>query len=170
VAFSLQQNLQIIDNIIAMRKTVRSTRNPLALEYLYSAYQQKRICWLLPWTAAQWRSNETRKLFYSSSAAAGALTMFLLAAPAGAQTHRLEKRFAVDGKPIVILHNPSGRIHVKSADRPEVLLVAQYSSSRVIIDTEQADNRVEIVTSLSGPPASSPADLRADLDITVPAN
>jgi DUF4097 and DUF4098 domain-containing protein YvlB len=112
----------------------------------------------------------TRTLFQSSSAAAaGALTVLLLAAPAGAQTRRLEKRFVVDGKPIVILHNPSGRIHVKASDRHEVLLTAQYASSRVVVETEQADNRVEIVTNLVGPPSSSsPADLRADLDITVP--
>jgi Toastrack DUF4097 len=110
----------------------------------------------------------TRTLFPSGPAAAGALTVLLLAAPAGAQTRRLEKRFAVDGKPVVILHNPSGRIHVKASSRNEVLLDAQYASSRVMISTEQAGNRVEIATSLAGPPSSPDADTRADLDITVP--
>jgi DUF4097 and DUF4098 domain-containing protein YvlB len=103
--------------------------------------------------------------------AAGALTtitVLLLASPAAGQTRRVDKRFAVDGKPVVILHNPSGRIHVKAADRNEVVLAAQYSSSRIIVETEQADNRVEISTRLAGPPSSSPADMRADLDITVP--
>jgi hypothetical protein len=109
----------------------------------------------------------TRTLFSSGPAAAGALSVLLLAAPAGAQTRRLEKHFPVDGKPVVILHNPSGRIHVKASNRKEVLLDAQYAGSRVVVETEQAGNRVEIVTSLTGPP-SSPADARADLDITVP--
>jgi len=110
-----------------------------------------------------------RKQFLSASAAAGALTMLLLASPAGAQTRRVEKNFKVDGKPVVILHNPSGRIHVKAWDRNEVVIVGQYTGSRLLVETEQADNRVEVVTRVAGPPSpSSPADLRADFEITVP--
>jgi hypothetical protein len=43
VALSLQQNLQIVDNLIAVcEKTVREhPADPLAREYLYGAYQQK---------------------------------------------------------------------------------------------------------------------------------
>jgi hypothetical protein len=43
LALSLQQNLQIVDNIIAVcEKTVREhPGDPLAREYLYGAYQQK---------------------------------------------------------------------------------------------------------------------------------
>ena len=43
VALSLQQNLRIVDNLIAVcEKTVREhPRDPLAREYLYGAYQQK---------------------------------------------------------------------------------------------------------------------------------
>jgi Toastrack DUF4097 len=110
----------------------------------------------------------TRTLFQSGSAAAGAFTLLLVASPAGAQVRHFEKRFPVDAKPVVILHNPSGRIHVKASDRPEVFLDAQVASSRVIVDTEQAGNRVEVVTNLVGPSSSSPDDSRADLDLTVP--
>jgi hypothetical protein len=110
----------------------------------------------------------TRKLFLSSSAVAGALTLLLLAPPAGAQTRRMEKRFVVDGKPVIILHNPSGRIHVKAWDRNEVVIQAQYAGSRVLIETERSGNRVEVVTRIAGPRTSSPTDLRADFEITVP--
>src|SRR5678815_5494032 len=55
------------------------------------------------------------------------LTVFLSVAPAAAQAPRWEKRFIVDGKPVVILRNPSGRIHVKASDRNEVVVSAQYS-------------------------------------------
>jgi hypothetical protein len=43
VTLSLQQNLQIVDNLIAVcEKTVREhPGDPLAREYLYGAYQQK---------------------------------------------------------------------------------------------------------------------------------
>jgi hypothetical protein len=43
VTISLQQNLRIVDNLIAVcEKTVREhPRDPLAREYLYGAYQQK---------------------------------------------------------------------------------------------------------------------------------
>jgi len=110
----------------------------------------------------------TRALFLSGSAAAGALTMLLLASPAGAQTRKLEKRFVVDGKPLVILHNPSGRILVKAADRNEVVVKGQYAGNRIVVEIEQADNRVEIVTRLAGPTSSSSPDFRADFEITVP--
>src|SRR3972149_1002882 len=96
------------------------------------------------------------------------LTVLMLAAPAAAQTRRWEKRFVVAGKPIIILHNPSGRIHVRPSDRNEVLVSAQYSGSRVVIASEQADNRVEVAVHLTGPQGSSPTDLRADFEIVVP--
>jgi len=110
----------------------------------------------------------TRKLFLSGSAAAGALTMLLLASPSVAQTRQVKKTFKVDGKPVVILRNPSGRIHVKAWDRNEVVIQCQYTGSRIVVETEQAGNRVEVVTRVAGPPSSSAADLRADFEITVP--
>jgi DUF4097 and DUF4098 domain-containing protein YvlB len=96
------------------------------------------------------------------------LTVLMLVTPAAAQSRRWEKRFVVDGKPLVILRNPSGRIHVKASDRNEVLVSAQYSDSRIVVECEQADNRVDLVTRLAGPQTTSPADLRTDFEITVP--
>jgi DUF4097 and DUF4098 domain-containing protein YvlB len=110
----------------------------------------------------------TSKLSFSGSAAACALSMLLLSLPAAAQSRRFEKRFVVDGKPVVILHNPSGRIHVKASDLNEVVIQAQYTSGRLLIETEQSDDRVEIVTRIAGPASSSAGDLRADFEITVP--
>jgi hypothetical protein len=103
--------------------------------------------------------------------AAGALTtltVLLLVSPAAAQTRKWEKHFAVDGKPVVILRNPSGRIHVKASDRNEIVASAQLSDSRVVVDAEQTDNRVELATEVTGPQGASAADLRADFEITVP--
>lgn len=96
------------------------------------------------------------------------LTILMLATPAAAQTHHWDKRFVVDGKPVIILRNPNGRVHVNASDRNEVLVSVQYTGSRVVIESEQADNRVEMVTHLTGPQTTSPADLRADFEITVP--
>jgi hypothetical protein len=110
---------------------------------------------------------KTRNL-WPAAAVLSTFSILLLVPPASAQSHQWDKRFAVDGKPVVILRNPSGRIHVKAADRKEVLVSAQLSSSRVMVDAEQAGNRVEMITQLSGPQTASPGDLRADFEITVP--
>jgi Toastrack DUF4097 len=96
------------------------------------------------------------------------VTLSMLVVPAGAQTRKWEKRFTVSSKPVVILRNPSGRIHVKASDRSEIVVSAQLSGSRVTVEAEQADNRVELATQVVGPQPSSPADLRADFEITVP--
>jgi Toastrack DUF4097 len=96
------------------------------------------------------------------------LTILMLVTPAAAQMRHWDKRFVVDGKPVIILRNPNGRIHVKASDRNEVVVSAQYTGSRIVIDSEQADNRVELVTHLGGPQTTSPADLRADFEISVP--
>ena len=97
-----------------------------------------------------------------------ALTVLLLVTPVAAQSRRWEKRFVVDGKPVIILRNPSGRIHVKASDRNEVLVSAQYSDGRIVVESEQADNRVDLLTRLAGPQTTSPVEPRTDFEITVP--
>jgi DUF4097 and DUF4098 domain-containing protein YvlB len=99
---------------------------------------------------------------------AGTLAALLLAAPAGAQVRRTEKRFTVDAKPVVILQNPSGRIQVKAWDKHEVLIVALSASDKVEIDTEQVANRIDISTQIVSKNAA-PADLSVDLTVTVPS-
>jgi DUF4097 and DUF4098 domain-containing protein YvlB len=98
------------------------------------------------------------------------LAVLMLVAPAAAQTRKWEQRFTVNGRPVVILRDPSGRIHVKASDRSnEVVVSAQLSGSRVMVEAEQAENRVEIAADLAAGPLTTPADLRADFEITVPA-
>ncbi len=95
------------------------------------------------------------------------LAALLLAAPAGAQTRRTEKHFAVDQKPVVILQNPSGHIQIKAWDKHEVMVVAQYAGNSVEVDTEQVANRIEVSTEIVAS-NSAPNDLNADLVVTVP--
>src|SRR6202521_4473306 len=99
--------------------------------------------------------------------ASSILTSLLLAGSAGAQSRRFEKHFIVEGKPVVTVQNASGRIQVKSWDKQEVSIVGQRGSGNVEVDTEQAGNRIEIVTHVGGA-NSNPDALKIDYEITVP--
>ncbi len=100
-----------------------------------------------------------------SNIALGAALLFLMAAPASA--HRVEKHFNVEGRPVVTVNsNARGRVEVKSWKKLEVAVVANHSSD-VEVDTEQAGNRIEVVTHLLKQNAK-PSDLQADYQITVP--
>lgn len=91
----------------------------------------------------------------------------LLGAALPASAHRVEKRFAVEERPVVTVKNSHGRITVKSWARPEVQVVGDHSSERVEIDTEKTGNRVEVVTHVLGQNLST-NERRADFEITVP--
>lgn len=91
--------------------------------------------------------------------------LLLLAWPASA--HRIEKRFPVDGRPVVIVRNSHGRIDVKSWKRMEVLVVGTHGSEKTEVETEQAGNRIEARTRLNGQNLS-PAEMEANFEITVP--
>jgi len=109
-----------------------------------------------------------RTISESCLALSGAtLAALLLATPAGAQVRRTEKHFIVTDTPVVILQNPSGRIQVKSWDKHEVMIVAQSASDKVEVDTEQVANRIDVSTQAVAKSAA-PADLNADLTVTVP--
>ena len=99
--------------------------------------------------------------------ASSILISLLLAGSAGAQSRRFEKHFIVEGKPVVTVQNASGRIQVKSWDKQEVSIVGQRGSGNVEVDTEQAGNRIEIVTHVGGA-KSNPDALKIDYEITVP--
>jgi DUF4097 and DUF4098 domain-containing protein YvlB len=89
----------------------------------------------------------------------------LLAVPAWA--HRIEKHFTVQARPVVTVHNTRGRIEVKSWNKQEVVVVGNHTSDKIEVDTEQAGNRIEVITHvLTENP--SPADLQADYEIVVP--
>jgi len=89
----------------------------------------------------------------------------LLAAPAFA--HRLEKHFKVEAHPVVSIHNPDGMITVRAWTKSEVMIVANHGSSNVEVEAEQMGNRVDISTRMLAENVS-PADLRADYEVSVP--
>ncbi len=97
--------------------------------------------------------------------ALAAALLLPLALPASA--HRIEKRFAVEGRPVITVRNTQGRIDVKSWKKPEVVVVGNHSSDRVEVDTEQAGNRIEVTTHVLGEKVR-PAELQADYEITLP--
>jgi DUF4097 and DUF4098 domain-containing protein YvlB len=109
---------------------------------------------------------KTRALPFTALAS---LTVVLLAGPAFAQTRRIERRYTVTGKPVIILQTPSGRIHVKAWNRNEVVVLGQYAGGRVLVESEQVDNRVEVFSRPVGPASPSPSEARADFEISVPA-
>jgi DUF4097 and DUF4098 domain-containing protein YvlB len=99
--------------------------------------------------------------------AGAAMAALMLATSAGAQTRRTEKHFAVEGKPIVTVQNPNGRIQVKAWDKHEVMVLGQSAAAGVAVDTEQAGNRIEIVTRPTDSNVTT-GDLRTDYEISVP--
>lgn len=97
----------------------------------------------------------------------GGLCLLLLLGAASADAHRIEKRFAVDGRPVVAIHNDHGKITVKSWNRSEIIVVAEHQSDKVEVDAEQMRDRVEVTTHILS--STLPlADRKADYEITVP--
>lgn len=94
-----------------------------------------------------------------------AAVLATLALPALA--HQVEKHFTVDGRPMVIIRNSTGRIQVKSWNRPEVMIVGEHSSNSVDMESEQVGSRVEIETRILNDSARG-ADLQMDYQVTVP--
>ncbi|HLZ92966.1 MAG TPA: DUF4097 family beta strand repeat-containing protein [Candidatus Acidoferrum sp.] len=95
--------------------------------------------------------------------------VFFLPLPsAQAAPQHFEKRFTVKGRPVVVLQNvANGRIEVKSSKNPEVIVSATQASNKIGIETEQADERVDITASVLD--NSAPAnELEANFQLTVP--
>ncbi|HLE36979.1 MAG TPA: hypothetical protein VI699_07515, partial [Candidatus Acidoferrales bacterium] len=112
--------------------------------------------------------NSIRKLASHWGCRAAALSAALLlplALPASA--HRIEKRFPVDGRPVVIVRNAHGRIDVKSWKRMEVVVVGTHTSEKNEVESKQIDNRIEVNTRLKGQNLT-PAEMEANYEITVP--
>jgi DUF4097 and DUF4098 domain-containing protein YvlB len=99
------------------------------------------------------------------AAALAAALLLPLALPASA--HRIEKRFTVDGRPVVIVRNAHGRIDVKSWKRMEVVVVGTHTSEKNEVESKQIDNRIEVNTRLKGQNLT-PAEMEANYEITVP--
>jgi DUF4097 and DUF4098 domain-containing protein YvlB len=97
-----------------------------------------------------------------------ALAVLLLASSADAQTHRIEKHFAVRGNPVITVQNSSGRIQVKAWDKNQVMVVGQYTSDGVAVEAAQSGNRIEVATRLLNG-SVAPDSIKTDYDISVPA-
>jgi DUF4097 and DUF4098 domain-containing protein YvlB len=79
-----------------------------------------------------------------------------------------ERRFAVKGRPVVILQNvANGRIEVKSSKNSEVVVAATQASNKIGIVAEQAEERVDVTATILD--NSAPAnELEANFQLTVP--
>src|SRR5579862_7767868 len=87
-----------------------------------------------------------------------------------AAPQHFEKHFPVKGRPVIVMQNiANGRIEVNSWKNPEVVVVATQPSNKVSIETEQADNRVDITTNMLDLSAQ-PNELEANFQLTVPEN
>jgi Putative adhesin len=87
------------------------------------------------------------------------------ATPSG---QRLERQFAVTGRPVVMIQAMgSGRIEVKSWKNPLVIVSASRGSDKIAIDIEQAGDRIDVTANVLDPEAQ-PNELEANFQITVP--
>jgi DUF4097 and DUF4098 domain-containing protein YvlB len=96
---------------------------------------------------------------------AGMLVMPIGSRAAG---QKVERHFAVKGRPVVMIQNVAdGRIEVKSWKNPEVVVSATQASSKVGLEMEQADNRIEVTANVLDASAQA-SDLTENIQLTVP--
>jgi len=100
--------------------------------------------------------------------AAAVLCLGVSAAAAGQQGQHLEKHFAVNTRPVVVIHNvANGRIEVKSWKNAEVDVVASQTANRIGFDMEQAGDRIDVTATILDAGAQ-PRELEASIQLTVP--
>ncbi|HXM95365.1 MAG TPA: DUF4097 family beta strand repeat-containing protein [Candidatus Dormibacteraeota bacterium] len=88
--------------------------------------------------------------------------------PMGAAAQRVEKRFAVKGRPVVVIHNVGkGRIEVKSWKNSEVVVTGTQTSGKATIDTEQAGDRIDVTSAVRDVNAP-PSETETNFQLTVP--
>ena len=96
---------------------------------------------------------------------AGMLLMPLASFAAG---QKVERHFAVKGRPVVMIQNvANGRIEVKSWKNPAVVVSASQPSNKIGLDMEQADNRIDVTASVLDSSAQE-SDLSENIQLTVP--
>src|SRR5438445_9792286 len=95
--------------------------------------------------------------------------MLLLAGlPAQAAGQHLEKHFAVNGRPVVVIHNvANGRIEVKSWKNSEVDVLASQTADKIEFEMEQVGDRIDVTANIKDM-AGQPSELEASLQLTVP--
>src|SRR6266699_3403325 len=98
--------------------------------------------------------------------AAGAL--LLATWPPDASAQRLEKHFAVKGRPVVVIENvANGRIEVKAWKNQEVVLTEIQPSNKVGIETEQAGDRIDVIANVLDA-STQPSEIEASFQLSVP--
>ena len=96
---------------------------------------------------------------------AGVLLMPFASFAAG---QKVEKHFAVKGRPVVMIQNvANGRIEVKSWKNPEVVVSASQPSNKIALDIEQADDRIDVTASVIDTSAQD-SELSENIQLTVP--
>ena len=97
----------------------------------------------------------------------GAGVLFFPAGAFGAG-QKFERHFTVKGRPVVSIQNvANGRIEVKSAKTQEVVVSGSQISNKIGVDTEQADDRIEVTATILD--ASAPAaELEENFSLVVP--
>src|SRR5437660_4218891 len=93
--------------------------------------------------------------------------MLLLPLASFAAGQKVERHFAVKGRPEVMIQNvANGRIEVKSWKNPEVVVSASQPSNKIGLDLEQVDNRIDVMASVLD--RSAPvSDLSENIKLTV---
>src|SRR5258708_3195528 len=88
--------------------------------------------------------------------------------PATAASQHLEKHFAVNARPVVVIHNvANGRIEVKSWKNAEVDVLASQTSDKIGFEMEQVGDRIDVTANVLDASAQPP-ELEANLQLTVP--
>jgi DUF4097 and DUF4098 domain-containing protein YvlB len=116
---------------------------------------------------ASWRSGFKRGLLPVLGAATFLCPGPAATAAAAADQH-LEKHFAVNGRPVVVIHNvANGRIEVKSWKNAEVDVLASQTSDKIGFEMEQVGDRIDVTANVLDASAQ-PTQLAASLQLTVP--
>jgi DUF4097 and DUF4098 domain-containing protein YvlB len=111
------------------------------------------------------RSNVKRGMLPIFGAVAFLCSGFPAAAAAG---QHLEKHFAVNTRPVVVIHNvANGRIEVKSWKNAEVDVIASQTSDKIAFEMEQVGDRVDVTATVRDASAQA-VELEASLQLTVP--
>jgi DUF4097 and DUF4098 domain-containing protein YvlB len=93
--------------------------------------------------------------------------LLLLSAASASAGDRITQHFRVDPHPVVAIHNPNGTVTVRAWTKSEVMIVAVRATTQVEVDATQSGNRIDVLTHPLSDMAP-PADLRSDLEISVP--
>src|SRR5260370_4183825 len=98
----------------------------------------------------------------------GAAASFCSGLPSVAAGQHLEKHFAVNARPVVVIHNvANGRIEVKSWKNGEVDILASQTSDKIGFYMEQAGDRIDVTANILDRSAP-PRELEAYLHLSVP--